>query len=88
MQAQRGMKKSPLAYGVANMAQRNCLMKEPSGSIPLTKLQCFEAVGAQFSVKAYRDMFIVAASIIRPEKLEPTIEYLMLEVLSFDLKKV
>ena len=68
-------------YGVANMAAQ--LLDEGTEKYTANEIaSAFEAVGAQFSVKAYRDMFIVKLRVLSdPKKLEPALN-MMLEVLN------
>jgi len=68
-------------YGVANMAAQ--LLDEGTEKYTANEIaSAFEAVGAQFSVKAYRDMFIVKLRVLSdPKKLEPALG-MLLEVLN------
>ncbi|WP_442767625.1 insulinase family protein [Acinetobacter bohemicus] len=68
-------------YGVANMAAQ--LLDEGTEQYTANEIaSAFEAVGAQFSVKAYRDMFVVKLRVLSdPKKLEPALN-MMLEVLN------
>lgn len=68
-------------YGVANMAAQ--LMDEGTEKYNANQIaSAFEQVGAQFSVQAYRDMFIVKLRVLSdPKKLEPALA-MMMEVLN------
>lgn len=68
-------------FGIANMAAN--LMTEGTENYSAAQIaNQFEQLGAQFSVKAYRDMFVVRLRVMSdPQKLESAIN-LMLEVLN------
>ncbi|MBK0062222.1 MULTISPECIES: insulinase family protein [unclassified Acinetobacter] len=68
-------------FGIANMAAN--LMTEGTENYSATQIaNTFEQLGAQFSVKAYRDMFVVRLRVMSdPQKIQPAIN-LMLEVLN------
>lgn len=68
-------------YGIANMAAT--LMPEGTAHYSATEInQIFEQLGAKFSVKAYRDMFVVKLRVMSdPEKLNQAVN-LMLEVIN------
>lgn len=67
--------------GIANMAAQ--LMDEGTEKYNANEIAgAFERVGAQFSVSAYRDMFIVKLRVLSdPKKLEPALG-MMMEVLN------
>ena len=64
-------------YGVANMAAQ--LLDEGTPKYNAQQVAAvFEQVGAQFSARAYRDMFIVKLRVLSdPEKLEPALAMMM-----------
>ena len=64
-------------HGIANMAAQ--LMDEGTEKYTANEIaRAFERVGAQLSVKAYRDMFIVKLRVLsHPKKLEPALGMLM-----------
>lgn len=68
-------------YGLASMTAQ--LMKEGTDQYNAAQIAAaFEAVGAQFSVQAHRDMFVVRLRVLSdPKKLEPALT-MMLEVLN------
>lgn len=72
---------APGLYGIANMAAQ--LIDEGTEQYNANEIAgAFERVGAQFSVKAYRDMFIVKLRVLSdPKKLEPALA-MMMEVLN------
>lgn len=64
-------------YGIANMAAR--LMPEGTDQFTAKQLStAFDALGAKFSVNAYRDMFIVRLRVLSdPNKLEPALDLVL-----------
>ena len=68
-------------YGLSNMAAN--LMDEGTEKYNAYQIiNAFEQSGAQFSIQAYRDMFIVHLRVLSdPKKLEPALS-MMLEVLN------
>ncbi|WP_151830687.1 M16 family metallopeptidase [Acinetobacter ursingii] len=68
-------------FGIANMAAN--LMTEGTENYTAAQIaNTFEQLGAQFSVKAYRDMFVVRLRVMSdPQKMQSAIN-LMLEVLN------
>lgn len=64
-------------YGIANMAAR--LMPEGTDQYTAKQLStAFDALGAKFSVNAYRDMFIVRLRVLSdPNKLEPALDLML-----------
>lgn len=64
-------------FGVANMAAK--LMPEGTDQYTAKQLDhAFDALGAQFHVNAYRDMFIVRLRVLSdPKKLEPALELML-----------
>lgn len=64
-------------YGLSNMAAK--LMREGTDKYSANQVaEVFDQTGAQFSVQAYRDMFVVRLRTLSdPEKLEPALGMLM-----------
>lgn len=64
-------------FGIANMAAR--LMPEGTDQFNAKQLSAaFDALGAKFSVSAYRDMFIIRLRVLSdPDKLEPALDLLL-----------
>ncbi|WP_180090232.1 pitrilysin family protein [Acinetobacter sp. YH12219] len=64
-------------YGVANMAAR--LIDEGTEKYNATQIATvFDQTGAQFSVQAHRDMFVVRLRVLSdPKKLEPALSMMM-----------
>ncbi len=64
-------------YGLSNMAAK--LMREGTDKYSANQVaEVFDQTGAQFSVQAYRDMFVVRLRTLSdPEKLEPALSMLM-----------
>lgn len=67
----------PGMFGLANMAAK--LMREGTDQYSAKQLDhAFDALGAQFHVNAYRDMFIIRLRVLSdPKKLEPALDLML-----------